>query len=110
MIGAAGVADEIGVGGVELSLKADDLALEDGDGADAAVDGVLHAGLRLVGQRVDGVFPLMREHLLQQLAHVARPEDLVHVTELLRLLRREIRREYALRQALPPQELARRAR
>ena len=105
-----GVSDEVGVGGVELLLEAEDLALEDGDGADAAVDGVLGAGLGLVGEGVHGVLALVRLDLVQELAHVAGAEDLVHVRELLRLLRREVRREDAVRHALPPQELARRAR
>jgi len=107
---AAGVAEELGVRGVQLLLQAVDLALEHGDGADAAVDGVLDARLGLVGERAHGVLPLVRQQLVEQLGHVAGAEHLVHVGELLRLLRREVGREHAPRQALAPQELARRAR
>nr|GMC54061.1 muscle M-line assembly protein unc-89-like isoform X2 [Ipomoea batatas] len=80
------------------------------DDADAAVDGVAEPHVSLVSQRVHGVLALVRLQLVQQLRHVARAEHLVHARELLRLIRREIRREHALRLALPPQKLASRAR
>lgn len=102
----AGEADEIGVGGVELLLEALDLALEEGDGADAAVDGVPDPRLGLIGEGVDGVLPLVLGELVEELCDVAGAEDLVDVRELLRLLRRKIRREDAPWHALPPQELA----
>ena len=77
---------------------------------DAAVDGVAEARLGLVADGDDGVEALVRRDLEQQLGDVAGAEHLVHVGELLRLLRREVGREHAPRQALAPQELARRAR
>ncbi|BAS85263.1 Os03g0612450, partial [Oryza sativa Japonica Group] len=87
-----------------------ELLLEDGDVGDAAVDGVAEARLGLVRQRVHGVLPLLRLQVVEQLRHVARAEHLVHVGELGRLVRREVGREHAPLRALPPQQLARRAR
>lgn len=104
------VAGELGLGAGEVDLELAELVLEEGDDADAAVDGVPQAHVGLVRQRVHRVLPLLRLQLVQQLRHVARPEHLVHVRKLGRLVRRKIRREHALRLALSPQELARRAR
>jgi hypothetical protein len=83
--------------------------LEDGDDADAAVDGVAEAHVGLVGEGVHGVLALEGVELVQQLGHVARAEDAVHVHELLRVVRWEVGREHAVRLALATQELARSA-
>ena len=80
------------------------------EGGDAAVDGVLDARLRLEDQRSHGVPPLSWRQLQQELAHVARPEDLVHVRKLLRVVGREVWCEHAFGRAFPAQELASRAR
>lgn len=45
-----GVAEEIGVCGIEFLLEPLDLSLEERDGTDAAIDGVSHARLCLVGE------------------------------------------------------------
>ena len=100
----------LGVGEGELHLELGDLVLEEGDGGDAAVDGVPHPGVGLVDEAADGVGPLRRGHIEQHLADVAGAEHPVHHGEPLRLLRREVGREHALRRAPPPQKLARRAR
>lgn len=100
----------LGVGEGELHLELGDLVLEEGDGGDAAVDGVPHTGVGLVDEAADGVGPLRRRHIEQHLADVAGAEHPVHHGEPLRLLRREVGREHALRRAPPPQKLARRAR
>ena len=55
---------------------------------------------------VDRRRAVLRVQLVQYLGNVARPEDLVRVRKLERLVRREVRREYAFRCALPPQEFA----
>nr|GMC50190.1 serine, glycine, tyrosine and glutamine-rich protein-like [Ipomoea batatas] len=104
------VLGQLGFGAAEVHLELAELVLEQRDDADAAVDGVAEPHVRLVSQRVHGVLALVRLQLVQQLRHVARAEHLVHARELLRLIRREIRREHALRLALPPQKLASRAR
>jgi len=83
-----------------------DLALEDGDGAHAAIHGVLHPGLGLVGQGIDGVLPLAGEELVEKLGDVGGAEDLVDVGELQGLLRREVGGEDAARHALAAEELA----
>ena len=104
------VLGELEAGAGEVLLELAELVLEDGDDAAAAVDGVAEAHVGLVRQRVHRVLPLVRVELIQQLGHVARAEHPVHVHELLRVVRREVGREHAVRLALAPQELARRAR
>lgn len=106
----ANVGGELLFGIDEIGLNLPEPVLENGDEAHAAVDGVLQARLCLVGQRVHGVLALRRVELVEQLGHVAGAEDLVQVRELLRQVRWEIRREHALLRALPPLQLARRAR
>lgn len=111
--GEGGGADEDGellLGLGEAALDLAEAALEEADVGDAAVDGVLEARRGLVGQRGHGILAPLGGDVLQQLADVAGSEHAVHARELLRLLRREVRREDALRRALPPQKLARRAR
>lgn len=93
--GGGGVSNQISIGGVEFLLKTKDVTLEDGDGTDAAVDGVFHAGLSLVGKRVYSVLPLVGLDLVEDLAHIARSEYLVDVGEFGRLLGWEVGREYA---------------
>lgn len=83
-----------------------ELVLEEGDDADAAVDGVAQPHVGLVGEGVDGVLALVGLELVEELGDVAGAEDLVDVGEFLGLVRREVRREHALRLALPPEELA----
>ncbi|RWV90535.1 hypothetical protein GW17_00047253, partial [Ensete ventricosum] len=64
-------------------------------------------GLRLVADGHHGVVMPPRGHTRQQLRHVAGTEHLVDCRKPRRsLLRREVRREHAPRQALAPQELA----
>jgi hypothetical protein len=87
-----------------------DLALEDGDGRNAAVDGVAEARLGLVRERGDGVPALVRREVAEDLGHVAGAEHPVHVRELGRAVGREVGREDAPLRALAPQQLARRAR
>jgi len=83
--------------------------LEDGDDADAPIDGVAEPHVRLIGERVHGVLALVGVQLVEDLGDVAGAEDTVHVHELLRVVRREIGREHAVRLALASEELARRA-
>jgi hypothetical protein len=104
------VLGELVLGAGEVLLELAEVVLEDGDDADAAVDGVAEAHVGLVGERVHGVLALEGVELVQQLGHVARAEDTVHVHELLRVVRREVGREHAVRLALAAEELARRAR
>ena len=104
------VLGQLVAGAGELLLDETEAVLEDGDDADAAVDGVSEAHVGLVGERVDGVLALVGVELVEDLGHVAGAEDAVHVHELLRVVRREIGRKHAVWMALAPQELARRAR
>lgn len=76
--------------------------LEEGDESDAAIDRVPEAGLRLVGQGVDGVIALRSAELVEDLGDIAGAEDLVDVGKPLGVVRWEVRREDALRRALPP--------
>ena len=71
--------------------------MEEGDDADAAVDGVAEPHVGFVGKRIDGVLALARQQLVQKLRHVARSEHFVDVCEFLVLVRREVRRKHALR-------------
>jgi hypothetical protein len=87
-----------------------DLALEDGDVRNAAVDGVAEARLGLVRERGDGVPALVRREVAEDLGHVAGAEHPVHVRKLGRAVGREVGREDAPLRALAPQQLARRAR
>lgn len=82
------------------------MSLEKGDGPDATVDRVPHARLRLVGEGLDGIVPLVGEELVEKLGDVAGTEDLVDVGELLRLFRWEVGGEDAAGHAFSPQELA----
>lgn len=105
----ADVVGEFFLGLDEVGLDLAEAVLEEGDEADAAVDGVAEAGLGLVGEGVDGVLALGGGQLLEELRDVAGSEHLVDVAELLGLVRREVRREHAVLRALPPLYLARRA-
>lgn len=100
------VLGELGFGAAEIHLKLAELVLEERDDADAAVDGVAQPHVGFVSQRVDGVFALVRLQLVQKLRNVAGAEHFMNVGEFLRLIRREVRGEHALRQAFPPEELA----
>lgn len=95
---------------VEFDLDLPELVLEDGDEADTSVDGVPETRLGLVREGLNGVVSLRRAELVEKLRHVAGAENLVHVSEPLRVVRRKVRREHALLRALSPQKLARRAR
>jgi hypothetical protein len=94
------------------------LVLEGKDGADAAVDGVGDARLRLVADGAGRVPAHRRGHPRQHLRHVAGAEHFVHGRELRRAAAAvlppassaEVRREHAPGHAPPPQELARAAR
>ena len=79
--------------------------LEERDDADAAVNRISEAHVGFVSQGVDGVLALMRVELVEQLRDVAGAKHLVDVRKLLGLVRWEVRREYALRLALPPEKL-----
>ncbi|GER57789.1 PRA1 family protein 2 [Striga asiatica] len=74
----------------------------------AAIDGVPDAGLGLIGNGDHGLAPIGLGHVVQQqLGHVAGPKHLVDGRKSGRaLLRTEIRPEYAVWGALPPEELA----
>lgn len=108
--GGADEGGELLLGVDEVGLNLVEAVLEDGDEADAAVDRVSEAELGLVRQRVHRVLPLGHVEVAEDLGHVAGPEHLVDVGELLRLVRREVRGVHALQRALPPEKLARRAR
>lgn len=90
-------------------LELSHLALEVGDGANAAVDGVTEAGVGLVSEGVDGVVALVGRDLGENLADVAGAEHLVDFGELLGLVGVEVRGENAVRGAPPLQKLASRA-
>jgi hypothetical protein len=100
------VLGQLVAGAGELLLDLAEAVLEDGDDADAAVDGIAEAHVGLVGERVDGVLALVGVELVEDLGDVAGAEDAVHVHKLLRIVRREIGREHAVRLALAPEELA----
>lgn len=100
------VLGQLGLGASEVHLQLAKLVLEDGNDADAAVNWVAEAHLGLVGQGVDRILSLVGGKLVEKLGDVARPEDLVHVCEFLRLIGREVGREDAVGLALAPQELA----
>lgn len=102
----AGIADEIGIGSVELLLEPLDLSLEEGNGSHATVDRVPDTCLGLIRQGVDGVLPLVGEEVVEELGDIAGAENLVDVGELLGLLRWEVRGENAAGHAFAPQELA----
>lgn len=82
------------------------MVLKDGDDADAAVDGVTEAHIGFVGEGIDGVFTLVRVEFVEEFSDVAGAEDAMNVDELLRVVRREIRREYAVRLAFSPEKFA----
>lgn len=94
----------------EIDLELAELALEQGDDADAAVDRVSQPHLGLVGEGVHGVLSLERFQVVEDLRHVARPEDPVDVDEFLWLVRRKIRGEDTLGLAFSPEKLAAGAR
>lgn len=96
--------------GVDLCADLLDLALEDQDVRDAAVDGVSDARVRLVRERVGGVPAQGLRYVVEDLGGVAGAEDFVHAGELGGVVRREVRREDAHLRALAAQQLARRAR
>ena len=100
---------DLGAHEVELLAQELGLRVEEGDDAEAAVDGVAVARVRLVEDRLHGVVALGRVHLLQDAQRVAHAVELVHIQELLGLVGREVRRQRALRRALAPLELASRA-
>ena len=104
------VLGQLVAGAGELLLDETEAVLEDGDDADAAVDGVSEAHVGLVGERVDGVLALVGVELVEDLGHVAGAEDAVHAGELGRVVGREVGREDASLRALAPQQLARGAR
>ena len=106
----ANVSGQLLLRGVEIVLDLFKLLLEVEDVANTAIDWITEPGLSLVGQRVDSVFSLWRTELVEQLGDIARPEDTVHVSKLLRLVWREVRGEDATLRALPPQEFAGSAR
>ena len=93
------------------------LVLERKDGADAAVDGIGDARLRLVADGAGRVPAQRHGHPRQHLRHIAGAEHLVRGRELRRAgpapaaaAAAKVRREDAPRHASPPQELARAAR
>lgn len=69
---------------------------------DAAVDRVADARLRLVCERVDGVLPLHRRKIVEQLGDVAGTKDTVHTSKLRWVVWREVGREDASLGALAP--------
>lgn len=107
---ATGVLDEISIRRVQLLLEPDDLPLEHWYRPHAPINRVFEPRLSLIGEGIDSVLSLVREDLIEELAHVASPEYLVDIGELLGLLGREVGRKDAIRQALSPQELASSAR
>lgn len=102
----AHVSGQLLSGIVEIKLNLLQPLLEDGNEPHAAVDGVAEPGLGLVGQRVDGVFPLRGAQLVENLGDIASAEHLVDVGKFLGLVRWEVRREHALLGALPPEKFA----
>ena len=94
---------ELGRLDLELALQAEDEAV-------AAADGVLRAHVGLVDERAHGVGAELRPELLERLEDVADPEETVRVEEAPLLVGGEVGRERAVRVALAPLVLARRAR
>lgn len=100
------VARQVRMRNGELGLQLRHLALEDGDGAHAAVDGILDTRVGLVSERIDGVLALVHRELVQQLGNIAGAEDLVDIGEFVGLVRGEVGREHTFRRAFAAQKLA----
>ena len=101
---------ELGFGAAEVDLELAELMLEEGDDANAAVDGVTEAHVGLVGQGIDSILALAGEQLVQKLGDVACSEHFVDVCKFLGLVRREVGGKHALKLALAPKELTCRTR
>ena len=97
---------DLGADKVELLAEELGLRVEEGDDAEAAMDGVAVTGVCLVEDRLHGVVALGGVHLLQDAERVAHPVELVDVEELLGLVGREVRGQRALGGALAPLEFA----
>ncbi|CAH9060227.1 unnamed protein product [Cuscuta epithymum] len=104
--GLGGVGGEAGPGEEEVGLELGHTALEGGDGANAAVDGVGEADLGLVDEGIDGVLALLLRDLVENFGDVASAEDLVDLGEFLRVVGAEVGGELAVGDALPLQQLA----
>lgn len=102
MVNIPSITHKISVCGVQFLLEANDLALEDRDGADAAVHRIFHSGLGFIGQGVNSIFSLVRKNLVEKLTNVASPKDLVDVGEFLRLFRWKIGGKNAIWHAFSP--------
>ena len=76
----------------ELVLELGDLVLQNGDDAQAAVHGVLLAGVGLVRNGFHSVLSLAGVDVLEDAQDVGDAEQPVHVLEPLGLVRREIGR------------------
>jgi hypothetical protein len=94
---------ELGRLDLELVLQAEDEVV-------AAADGVLCAHVRLENEGRHGIGGELRTDVLQRLEDLSDAEETVRVEEALLLVRGEVGREWAVRVALAPLVLARRAR
>ncbi|CAH9069575.1 unnamed protein product [Cuscuta europaea] len=104
--GLGGVGGEAGPSEEEVRLELGHTALEGGDGANAAVDGVGEADLGLVDEGIDGVLSLLLRDLVEDFGDVAGAEDLVDLGEFHRVVGAEVGGELAVEDALPLQQLA----
>lgn len=95
---------------VELLGRLVQLAKETADVPAATVDGVLRAHVRLEDDGLHRFLLEVRRGLLEDLRDVAHAEEAVRVLEHLRLVGGEVGGEGAFLVALPPLELADRAR
>lgn len=104
------IGGEFLLGIIEFDLDLPEPVLKDGDETHATIDRVTETGFGFVGQRLHGVVTLGGVELVQKLRDIACPENPVDVSEPLRIVRWEVRREHAFLRAFPPKELARSAR
>ena len=101
-----GVARQVGMRDGELVLQLRHLPLQHGDGAHAAINGVLDARVGFVRQRIHCVLALVHRELVQQLGDIAGAKYLMDIGEFVRLVRREVGCEYAFCRTLATQKLA----
>jgi hypothetical protein len=98
---------EFRFGTTDFHLKLAELVLEDGDDSNATVDRVTETHVGFKGKRIDGIFALVGEQIVENFGDVACPKHFVDVLKFLGLVRWEIRCKNTLRLAFAPQKLAR---
>ncbi|KAH0461286.1 hypothetical protein IEQ34_008861 [Dendrobium chrysotoxum] len=78
--------------------------MENGDYADAAIDGISDPHIGFVSERIDGVFAIFVGNFFEEFGDVAGAEDAVDADEFLGLIGEEVRGEDAIGLAFPAEE------